>query len=261
MNVPIPGMAEVDDRNLVLLLYLLDSPNNIGHAAAGDYDILVVLGGIHITQRRGNEPPHLPQLLRFRIVLGYLALHKPQRLHQFLNPRRLALDELSVAVHLDEQHGPRRLRQPEVKAPVNALQGRMVHEFQGSRDNLVADDRRYRLGSAVDGIEDGEHRLLRLRQRKQLEDYLGDDPECPFAAAEQSGEVVPDHPLVGLAAGADDLSRRQHHLQPHHEISGDPVFYATRTTSIFGDVATKGGELERGRIGRIKESQLFHFLL
>ena len=96
---------------------------------------------------------------------------------------------------------------------------------------------------------------------EQLEDDLGDDAERPFAAAEQLGQVVPDHPLVGLAAGADDGAGREHHLQPHDEILGAAVLHRPGATGVFCHVPPQGGELERGRIGWVEQTQFLNRLL
>ena len=134
-------MAEVDDRNIIFLLDLFDRADHVRHLAARHDDVLVVLGGIDVPQRRGHQTPHTPKLFRLGGVLGGTELHQPQRRYQFVNPGRLLLDQVAVAVHLDQQHRPALGRNPQAEAPLDALQRGIVHEFQRGRNNLVADNR------------------------------------------------------------------------------------------------------------------------
>jgi len=258
VDVAVPGMAEVDDGDIVLLLDLLDHPDDIGHLRAGNDDVLVELVRVHVPKARRHQPPHLPERLRLGGIPGNLALHQTQGGNQLLDAGRLLLDQLPVAVHLDEEHGPAAGRDPHAEALLHALQGGIVHELQGRRDDLVADDGGDRLGSSVDGVEHRQHGLLRLGQGEQLEDDLGDHPQSPLGAAEEPGQVVADHPLVGLAAGTDDLAGRQNHLQPHDEVPGNSILDAAGTAGILRHVAAKGGKLEGCRVRGVEETEFLH---
>ena len=261
VDVAIAGMAEIDDGDVITLLDFFDLPDNVGNFGARHHDILVVLVRAHVPQRRRYQATHLPEGLRLLRVLRHLAFHQPERLDQLLDPGRLLLDQLRVAVHLDEKHRPPGRRDPEIEPFLHTLQGGMVHEFQRRRDDLPPDDGRDRFGRAVDGIEYRHHGLLRLGKGEQFKDDLRDHPEGPLAAADQPGQVVPHHPLVGLAAGTDDLAGGKHHLQTHDKIPGHAVLHATGAAGVFRHVPPQGGELEGRRVGGVEEAELFHFYL
>ena len=53
---------------------------------------------------------------------------------------------------------------------------------------------------------------------EQLQAHLGDHPEDALGPDEHTGEVEPGGVLQRVATGADDLARRQHHLETDHVV-------------------------------------------
>jgi len=52
----------------------------------------------------------------------------------------LFLDQVPIPIHLDQQHRPPFFRYAQIETPLHALQGGVIHEFQGSGDYFGADD-------------------------------------------------------------------------------------------------------------------------
>ena len=67
-------------------------------------------------------------------------------------------------------------------------------------------------------------------------------------------EVVADDVLHDLAAGADDLARRQHGLESEHVLLRDAVLERARPARALGDVAADRRLPQAGRIRRIEQA-------
>ena len=102
----------------------------------------------------------------------------------------------------------------------------------------------------------GERGLQRgggARLRDQAQRDLGEDRQRAFGSDQQLRQVVTDHVLHGLRAGADDLAGRQHRLQRQHIAARGAVLHRPRPARALGDVAAQRRNLQAGRIGRIEQ--------
>ncbi len=258
MDVAVAGVAEVDDGNRVLRRDRLDLADHVGNTAARHADVLVEFVGIDLSQARRDAAAHLPDLLALGGVFGHPRLHHSQGTHDLQDALGLTLDEVLLAVDLDDEDRLGLLGKVEVGRLAHALDGRRIHELQGRGDDLAADDGRDPLGRSVDGIEQDEHRLFRFGFRKQFDHDFRDDPQRPLAAAQQFGEVVADDPLHRLSPRADDVPLGGDDLEAEDVVLGDAVLDAARPAGAFGDVAPEGAELEGGGIGGVEKAYLLH---
>ena len=89
--------------------------------------------------------------------------------------------------------------------------------------------------TAVSTSGNTARRVRRGRPRHETQRHLGHDGQRALGSDQQLSQVVADDVLDGLAAGADDLSGRQHRLETQHvvprravlEARGPPAHSAT----------------------------------
>ena len=89
----------------------------------------------------------------------------------------------------------------------------------------------------------------------ELERRLGHQRECPLRTDDQLGEVVARRGLDDSAPGADDLSRRQHHLEPEDVMAGHAVLHRLHPARVGPDVAADRGAVLTGVDG-VREADL-----
>jgi len=118
----------------------------------------------------------------------------------------LLIQELRVAIHLNNQGRSGAFRQGQPGGLSEAVQGPAVHEFEGGGNDLLADNGGYGLGSTVNGIKHHQHGLLGLGFGKQLDNDLGDNGQGSFRTTEELGQVVSHYPLHGGATGFHQIA-------------------------------------------------------
>ncbi len=133
------------------------------------------------------------------------------------------------------------------------LDRRLVHEFDGDRDDAGSDD----IGDAGAGLfrafEAEEHGARAFRLGDQPHRRLGDDAELAFGAADEAEQIVARR-IQRLAAELDHRAVEQHHLDAEQIVGRDAVFQAVGAAGIHADIAAdRAGEL-RARIGRIEKT-------
>jgi hypothetical protein len=162
----------------------------------------------------------------------------------------------AAGVRLDHQH--RRCLAVESQA-AHVLDGgdrECVHQLERDRHDAGCGDPGDRLAGGDDGREETEQGQLGRRLGQQSEGRLGDHAERALRADEQAGQVVAGDVLDRLAAGAHDLARGEHDLQPEHPVAGDAVLDAAQPARVLGQVAADGADLERRRVGWIEQPDL-----
>ena len=123
VDVPIPGMAEIDYGNIIFPAYILDAADDIWDFTAGDHNVLVVFCRVHVPERGGNEAAHPPEVLRFGFVLGRTEPDQSKEPDELLYQFRLFFDQVPVPIHLYDEYRPAFGRKPEIETAVNALKG------------------------------------------------------------------------------------------------------------------------------------------
>ena len=261
MDVPVSGMTEVDNRDIVPICNHLYFSNHLRHFRTRHTDILVELVRVDLAQRSGHRAADLPE--RFTLFRSFRdpGLHDTERFDNFTDLSHLLGEKFPIAVNLDNQHRLSIVRHLQIGRLAHTINGSTIHKFQGGRNDFAANDRRNRLRSTVDGVEQDQHGFLGFRQGQQLDDDFGDDGEGSLTAAHQLGQVVTHHPLHGRTPGFDNITGRGHHLKTENVILGDPVLDTARSTGTLGDVAAQSGKFQRGRIGRVKQADFLHRLL
>src|SRR5215510_2700683 len=90
------------------------------------------------------------------------------------------------------------------------------------------------------GWHSDEGSLHRAWPRKQFQDRSRDDPERAFCSDEQMTQIVASIVFFELAQIVEDAAVREHHLEPEHQVAGDPIGERARTAGIGGEVAADG---------------------
>ena len=171
-----------------------------------------------------------------------------------LRDRQLAIGRGAGAIRLDEQQRGGRAVQPEGVPVVDGGDRHPVHELQRARLDAGAGHGSHRPAGGGDGREEGERRLLRWRDRPQLECGLGDDRQRPLRSHDEVGQRVARDVLHVSAAGADDPSIGHHDLQRQDRVAGDAVLHAAQAARIGADVAADRADLVARRIRGVEEA-------
>ena len=104
----------------------------------------------------------------------------------------------------------------------------------------------------------GGESLGGLGRRNELEDSLADDAHAAFGGHHEAGEVEAGDALDGAGAGLHQVALVVIELEAHDVVLGDAVLQAAETTSVFGDVASDGGNGHGTGIRRIEEALFGH---
>ena len=93
-----------------------------------------------------------------------------------------------------------------------------------------------------------------LQARVELERGFGDERERALGADDELGEVVAGRRLHELAAGPDDLARREHRFEPEHLVAGHAVLHCAHAAGVRSRRCRRGSRCTRrgtrGRSGR-----------
>ncbi len=257
MDVAVAGVEDVADAEPVARARRLDAREDLGEPRARDDAVLRAVARRQAADRAERAFPALPERRAFRLVGGAAYAGGTVAAAEVFDAGRARVEARGVAVDLDDQHGARVGREPEVECRFDRRHDRAVHHLERGRDDAGGDDRGHGGGRVGDGREDGEQGRDRLGQRYEAQRRRSHDPHRALGAADDARQVVTE-PVVDRAAERDDLAVGQHQLDAEQMIGRDPVLERVRTAGILGDVAADRARILTGRIGRVLETRRSH---
>ncbi len=141
---------------------------------------------------------------------------------------------------------------------LDAGDGGLIHQFQGSREQAGRQDGIDRPGGILQGWEFDQCGADKTRFGDQTQQGFGDDAQRAFRAGKERLQIIADHILDALVAGVQDAPIRQDDSQAEHVVAGHAVFQAARAAGIGGDIPADGRLLDAGRVGRVEQAEFFH---
>ena len=158
-----------------------------------------------------------------------------------------------MPVHFNEQDGRRVTRQTDIHVILNIVDGRVVHEFQRTGDNMRGDDPGDGLRGAFHFGENGHHGFGSLGRRHQFKDGLAGKCQRAFRGDEQFGEVVAVLAPPAASPGLHDFAGFGQDFKAHDIFFRGAVLQAAQPAGVLGDVAAHGGDGHGPGVGRIKQ--------
>lgn len=204
-------------------------------------------------QERGSPRGGLPDPRLFRGILGDHNFQRAGILEDLFHAHGLVGDLRRVPVHFNEQDGRRVTRQTDIHVILNIVDGRVVHEFQRTGDNMRGDDPGDGLRGAFHFGENGHHGFGSLGRRHQFEDGLAGKCQRAFRGDEQFGEVVAVLAPPAASPGLHDFAGFGQDFKAHDIFFRGAVLQAAQPAGVLGDVAAHGGDGHGPGVGRIKQ--------
>ena len=130
---------------------------------------------------------------------------------------------------------------------------RRVHHLHAGGRDAGRDDRRDARARGFHGVEPDQQRARRLRPPQDPHRDLGDDPEQPFGADDETEQIVAAAVEV-LAAEPNDVAVGRDELDAEHVVRREAVLQAMHAARILGDVAADRARDLARRIGRVVEA-------
>src|SRR5574337_1396065 len=126
--------------------------------------------------------------------------------------------------------------QPLLQRPDNVS----IHHLQGGGDNTCGDDLRHHLTGRVDSAKGGQQGFYGLGLAEEANGDLRSDPQGPFGAGKETGEVIA-WPVQRLTAKLENLSRCQDQLESEDMHRRGPVLQAVGAAGVLRYVAADAG--------------------
>ncbi len=185
MQVAIASVAKDDDGQVVFFGNLLEARHHLWNGATGHSDVFSQLVGSFLTQRWGNRPPRLPQLIALGCCSCHFDLTGTSLAADVGHDLDVALGVGLVAVGLDDQDGLGLTGQPHVEVVFHRVDRRLVHQFQCGRQDASAQH-------SIDGLagvgqlgESDQSGALGLRHRQQFHRHLGNNAQGALRTDEE----------------------------------------------------------------------------
>src|ERR1039457_6433472 len=246
VEVPVPGVEDVGDLQVVLLADLGHLSEDGGEGGAGHRSVAdeVARGDTGHRPERAAAPG--PEGRPLGVVPGHANFAGAVLLADVGDGLGLLLEVVLQPVQFDDEHSGTVEREAALDRRLDRLDDELVHHLEGRRDHACRHDGRDGLASLLDAVVDSEERLHPLGQADDLRHDLGADAERPLAADEDPGEVVARR--VGrLPAQARHLAVRQDDGHPEDVVRGDAVLEAVGSAGVLRHVAAeRRGLLARG---------------
>ena len=130
---------------------------------------------------------------------------------------------------------------------IQSADGHLVEHLHRGRDDAACDDGTCRARSVLDVCEDRDEGAHVLREGKQSQPDLRDDPDGPLAADDERDAVI-SREIGDLAAELNALAGRENELDAEHVIGHGAVAQRVRASGVRGDVAADGRDALARRI-------------
>src|SRR5918995_5844160 len=247
MQVPVPGVEDVGDPQVVPTSELGDLAQHRGELRARDdavLDVVVVGDAAHSTE---SGLAGFPEEGAFIVVLGHPDLGGLVLLADLQHSSELFLYLSFRSIQLDDEHRAG-VWQAWMHGRLDGLHRQAVHHLDGGGDYPLADDPRDRAAGPFGVLEAGQQSVHRLRDPAQPECDPGCNTQRPLRAYESAEQVVA---WRIRRPGAPDVRHRaigQHDLSPHDVVRGKAVLQAVNATGVLGQVAADGGDYLAGRV-------------